>query len=511
MDVSPPVWVIDAIPPVLSAQLFGHAVRYTSLNTVSDQFYRGLERRSRKADGLDATMDEIARLNRSQVGAEYRLLGPEDKGIVDFVAAAFRVFGRHTRAITWLYLIVILASGLALLVASRGSLAIVAWLVFFLLSHALLTPMVTLNPQLGSYLALRAIPAISMVACFHLLFFALRPTARPLYLTLVILQALLVVFAIHLRTTAQWQVVAVALVACSLVVARAWRDRRPSLFGSVRRHAVAGVPVAALALGLVGLQIYRSVAYPVEYQRGDQILTRGVWHNVISGFAFHPAFAEREQLRIDDVSIMRAVGRYLMANGRADEWAAMGGETRNLAGLRWASYEPAAREFLLHICRTEPDVCLSTALYYKPRSLVGLLAWAGGMQESPPNLDVFVSRDWGDDVKVQMLELNDRLHRARAFAEPWKPEALLFFGLMVLALAISEPHAAHLSWAASLALFGGSVLTTIVGYPAAWTIVDPSLAAEATLYLGLGLGIAWLTRRLARTVSTTMYAQPGRV
>src|SRR5215216_1135770 len=80
MDVAPPVWVIDAIPPVLSGQLFGHQVRYTSLASVRDQFERGLDSRSRKADDVDAVMTEIARLNPASIGRQYRLLGPDDKG-----------------------------------------------------------------------------------------------------------------------------------------------------------------------------------------------------------------------------------------------------------------------------------------------------------------------------------------------------------------------------------------------------------------------------------------------
>jgi hypothetical protein len=281
---------------------------------------------------------------------------------------------------------------------------------------------------------------------------------------------------------------------------RTYLDRQPSILATLRRHAGVGVPLAALAVGLLGLQVYRSVAYPVEYQRGDQILTRGFWHNIISGFAFHPTFAEREQLRIDDVSIMRAVGRYLTAQGRADEWVAMGGETRNLAGLRWVPYEAAAREFLFHTCRTEADVCLSTALYYKPGSLLGLLVWSVGLREIPPDLEVFVSPDWGDDVKQQMLALSDRLRTERAYAEPWRPEALLVWGLVTVALALGQPRNAFASLTGSLALIFGSLVTTIIGYPATWTIADPALASEAALYLGTGLGVAWLARRLMRSV-----------
>jgi hypothetical protein len=496
LDAAPPVWVIDAIPPVLSEQFFDHPVRYTSLSAVSVRYYDGLKSGSREAAEIDAVIDEIVRLDPTQVDTEYQLLGPEDKGIVDFVAAAFWIFGPKSRAITWLYLIILLASALALVAAARRSLPVIAWLVAFLLAHALLMPMVAFNPQLGSYLALRAVPVISMIACFHLLVSLLRTSIRPVELILVALQAFLIVFAIHLRMTAQWQVVVVAFVTLVAITVRVYRDRQPSIVEALRRQASTAVPLSILAIGLLGLQLYRSLAYPVEYQRGDQILTRGFWHNIVSGLAFHPTFAEREQLRIDDVSIMRAVGRHLIAQDSDDDWVEMGGETPNLAGLRWVPYELAARQFLLQVCRGEPDVCLSTALYYKPRSLVGLLAWSSGLREEPPDLTQFVSRDGGGAVRGQMLALNDRLRAEHAFAEPWRVEGLLIGGLLTVALVLAPPRDSLLSLTAGLALAFGSLLTTVIGYPAPWTIVDPALAIESVLYLGCGLGIALMARRL---------------
>lgn len=511
LDDSPPVWVIDAIPPVLSAQLFNHPVRYTSLFTIGDQFYAGLKLRGRKADEIDATIDEIARLDPLQVGSEYRLLGPEDKGMVDFVASAFGIFGQKSRAITWLYLIVVFASAVTLVVEARRSLPIIAWLVAFLLAHALLMPMVSFNPQLGSYLALRAIPVVSMIACFHLLVYLLRPSIHPVNLLLVVFQALLIVFAVHLRATAQWQVVAVVLTTLIVIAVRTFRDRQMSIVEALRSQASTAIPLSMLAIGLLGLQLYRGLAYPVEYQRGDQILTRGFWHNIVSGLAFHPTFAEREQLRIDDVSIMRAVGRYLIAQGRDDDWVAMGGETPNLAGLRWVPYELAARQFLVQVCRREPEVCLSTALGHKPRSLAELLAWTSGLRDEPPDLTRFVSRDGSGAVRGEMLALSDRLRAENAFAEPWRVEGLLIGGLLTVALALGPLRDARRALMGGLALACGSLLTTIVGYPAPWTIVDLAIAIESVLYLSGSLGIAFmirwlLSRRRELTSSSTSFS-----
>ena len=57
--------------------------------------------------------------------------------------------------------------------------------------------------------------------------------------------------------------------------------------------AAACIPLLLLFTATGGLQFYRSVAYPIEYQLGEQIITRPFWHNIFSGFAFHPQFSQR--------------------------------------------------------------------------------------------------------------------------------------------------------------------------------------------------------------------------
>jgi hypothetical protein len=70
---------------------------------------------------------------------------------------------------------------------------------------------------------------------------------------------------------------------------------------SWRSTALAVGSTVSLAVGAyLGVQLYQATALPEEYRRGDQITTRVFWHNIFSGLAFHPDFAERYSLRIDD-------------------------------------------------------------------------------------------------------------------------------------------------------------------------------------------------------------------
>jgi hypothetical protein len=98
------------------------------------------------------------------------------------------------------------------------------------------------------------VPVISMIACFHLLLAVLRPSTHPVDVALVVFQACLIVFAIHLRTTAQWQVMTIAIVTLIVIAVRLYRSRRPALRDALRRHASASVPLLVLTLGMLGLR-----------------------------------------------------------------------------------------------------------------------------------------------------------------------------------------------------------------------------------------------------------------
>lgn len=479
---APPRWVVDAIPPVLSLQLYEHPVRYTSLISVRDQFYAGLAAHGREADGIDQTMAELATLPPSEVGTAYVLLGPDDKGMVDFVAIAFWLLGVQTRAITWLYLLILLASSSALLLATRAAPAVAAWLTGFLVAHALLMPSVAYNPQLGSYLALRAVPVLSIVACFHLLMFLMRPSSRLLDMTLVTLQVALIVFTLHLRSTTQWQV---AVIALTTVAVWALQDRRTTVSALLCRYGLIGVPLGMLIFGQLCLGAYRAVYFPPEYQRGDQIVTRVFWHNIVAGLAFHPEFAVRQPIRIDDISTIKAVGRYLVQHGRAAEWIAMNGEAIQQVGIKRSLYDPAARDFLFYTCRTELDVCVSTAMYYKPLSLLGVLTWFSGLRETPPNLEQFVSLEYGDGVRRQMLALSARLHDQRAYAEPWKAGAMAGYATMALIFWLAPGRDVRAVWIATLALLAGTLSTTVIGYPSPWTVTETVVMTHVVLALAV--------------------------
>jgi hypothetical protein len=488
MDIRSAPWVIEAVPAALSDVVFGHRVRYTTLTIVDGAYWEGLKTTARTADDIDAVMAQIEALDRSRIGSEYKLLGSDDKGIVDFVALAFRLFGLHFRGITWLYFLLQGGSCLLLVVGSRRHPAIIGLLVVLLLGQYMLLPMIRFNPQLGSLLALRAMPVLSLVACLHAIYFALQPSTRPIDIILVLAQVGLIVYAVHIRSTTEWQVGILTLATIVAMLLRWCREHTETgrvTWRQLRSSAIVGLPLAAALLGLLFLRGYRVVAYPAEYQRGDQILIRVFWHNIVSGLSFQPDFAEREQMRIDDVSVVYAIGRYLIQNGRRDEWVAMGGESPALADIRWAMYDRVARDYLVDECRAEPSVCLSADFYYKPRSLLGLMAWLYGIRDFPPDIEIFVSRHWGDAVLKQTIDFNEQLTKAGLRGGLFAPPILAVIAALVLCRVLLKPRNLGIIWLVGAALFVGSLVPILVGYPSTWTITENAIVVTALMYLAM--------------------------
>lgn len=487
MDAAPPFWVVQAIPAAVSQVAYQHPLRYTALRAVEQQFTSRLPPGTRSADAIDAVTRDVASLPRDVVGTDYVLLGPDDKGIVDLVAAAFHLFGYQVRGVMWLYLIIQAGSVLLLCIAARRRPTVLALVVFVLVGQYLILPMVRFNGQLDSLLALRALPELGLIACLHSLLFAVRPSTNRVDVAALAIQVALMVFVVHLRSTAQWELLLAGGVA---FLAAIWQ-RRPA----------AAIPLLAVMIGMAGLQVYRAVAYPAEYQRSDQILTRVFWHNIASGLVFSPAFAEREQARIDDRSIIRAVGRWLVAEGRSEEWVAMHGPemvtSRDLVPFNRASYDRAARDFLVSQCQHRPTECLQ-ATTRKFGSFALLLGWYYGWRDIPPDLDLFVSDfiEPPDEVERQMLAMSKRLDEARQRAVLWSAVPLSIALIAGLCVGFSPRSNWRVAWLLGGLGILGSCLPIVVGYPAPWTMVEAAVMVTAGGLFAVASGIALVVGRL---------------
>jgi hypothetical protein len=148
MDTEPAVWVVDAIPPALSRLVFHHARHYTTINAVYDSFF-GQIKQDRSAPGIDQAIANIVAESPAISDRSDRLLGNDDKGIVDVTTFAFRRMGYKVENVLYTYYAIFGVYALLFVVSYFCNVATLLWLAaFFLMCDALL-PMIKFNSQLG--------------------------------------------------------------------------------------------------------------------------------------------------------------------------------------------------------------------------------------------------------------------------------------------------------------------------------------------------------------------------
>ena len=501
MDEHPPVWVYDAIPPALSDVVFKNQDGYTSLKDISDHFFAVMKNQQHDSQMIDRAIGSVLQLDRTTISRKTILLGNDDKGIVDFVKVSFRLFGYHSARIVYLYFVVLGLSICGFLWFTRDALISQVIVGAFLVGHYLILPMVAYHPQLQSVVAPRFLPVLSLIACLHCLFFVRRP--RMTYASVVVLlaQVSLLTVVIHMRVVTAWQANLILGFSFVLLISKlTWNrlsDRRSknSKLAFIRR-SVWALPAIAVLLGVLGLNIYRQIAFDQRYWQGEQILTRVVWHNFLSGFAFNPTLANTYHLKIDDLSEIRAVGAFLSKNGRTDEWIAMGGSTAGYAGIKWTNYDRAAKDFFFSILREHPGDSLATVLYYKPQSLRRNLAWLYGFRRSVPDLEVFVSPELGDAMAIHnnwMAQMLDEHHLRFVL---WDRVALFMLLVFSLLWAIRPEIQVFGDWIPLGLLLAGSLIPSVVGYPGMHTIAEPALMIAVVVYVTAAAALSQLFCRL---------------
>jgi hypothetical protein len=322
-----------------------------------------------------------------------------------------------------------------------------------------------------------------MVACMHCLLFQWEAKVDARRMICAVAQVAVIVFVIYVRSTALWELVVVALL--SLVVALLRRDRSRILraWAPLRgRRWPAAVPVVASILLMLTLQAHRYWDFPDEYRTGDQ--GRSFWHNIFSGPAVNPVLADRYELRIDDMSIIQATGRYLVESGRQDEWQALGGNSPGYSHIRWGLYDEAVRDMMFARCTQYTGQCMVAFLWYKPLSLVNHVLWFWGLRELPPDVDLWVSKFFGPVVKDEIITTTSRLDASQSRAPLWFPRILVAaLGFLMVSFAREWRNQLQPVFVSTLLLALGSLVPAMIGYPAPHTVCEAAIAAALVLAL----------------------------
>ena len=185
-----PIVVLDAVPAALTHIFVPSMPRYTVAEDISQAFYVSPKTPPRAADQVNASILRISEMDHR--ATSYNLLGfIDDRGIIDFVELAFRIFGMNIQSVAVLFYAVLFVSSLLFYGVYRKTLAALASLACILFAQYQILPEIVLNGQLASPLALRCAPILSLVAVMHCCLYCFRKTVHPVELVALLCQAFL--------------------------------------------------------------------------------------------------------------------------------------------------------------------------------------------------------------------------------------------------------------------------------------------------------------------------------
>jgi hypothetical protein len=367
-----------AIPMALSVMYHGRPHDYTAFSSLAIPFQLATPDVDTKI--AQAIGNEPPRDDRTYYWTA------DDRGMGDYVIAAFTLFGPHAKSLYSFYFVVLGCSVLLFLVDLGWHPTAAAMLIFALgalYTCTLVIPLGNLTLPIFEPASLyepRVIELLSYVATLHLgltSFFSANWT--PFRRAVVAGQAAILLACYHARSTVAWEI---AFVLIAGLVCWTWRqsDRSRSPSPSRRFTGVgAAWPMVCLVIGLALLKGYQHATFNPRYFR--DIGARTVWHNMLMGLWVNEPLAEKYQLRVSDQVVVAAVRTFLRASQDprlTPEWTdanvlgALGGHST----FNWFTYEETARDLYWHIWRSNPRDMLHCYLVDKPGEILRILVKA---------------------------------------------------------------------------------------------------------------------------------------
>lgn len=476
MDRVVSFWAAQAIAPALSNLCFHHPHDYTALVEVRDRF--GPIPWQPTVEQVNRGIETILSVPPDPIDRMSYLVSTDDKGIIDFVRLAFVLFGYRAESLLILYWTGLAAGCLVFLLRFGTRPWATAMLVAFLLAHCSVLPVVAINPQLRSVLALRFMSLWGVVATLHLILeIRSEEPPRPARCLAVVLQAAMVIFVLHIRFSAIWEVIAIEAATAAMVF-RIWRSE-----GIGKRLLPALMSAALVLIGAGGLNLYkRAVIAPAYYQGGGA--SHVFWHSVFSGLAYSPELRPRFGIRIDDASIMNATHRFLVEHRQARRWESIGQNEQR--------YDRAVREMFFATCREHPGEVLSTVVYHKPRALALYIAWFMRLAEKPPDSLLL----W-PGAKEELDEMALRMDHDDRSLRLFRPGcALMLLAVILWAYRSLRNHCRDVIGILAI-LATCSLMPGLLGYPTAHTILDAVACFGMLIYLAVMLAAGMVLEKFA--------------
>jgi hypothetical protein len=370
-----------AIPVAISTLYRDRAHDYTA--------HRNLARHFHDADkSLDEQIKQAIHPDYD-VGAGTYFWVADDRGLADYVTAAFTLFGPRTRSLSKFLFVVL---GLAFLLYAVG---------YWRTPAAFLLPVLVLLGWLGiAQVMLHRVPfpngvgwwgeeialnesrmfdVLALVSVLHLAVLACGgPRVSRLAWATAMPQTLILVFLYHARSSVGWQYL--ALFAIAGVRVGWWVIVRPR---PGARELARPLFVAALLAGtLVGLKQYQRAHYHPDYFT-EAYGQRTFWHNALMGLWYHPTLRDELPMKVcdDRDAVDLVLARMEAKDPDLDRnqwnWQAALNSLGNHNPFDWVRYETEARAIYVGLWREEPGRMAACYGWYKPLDIAKQAARLG--------------------------------------------------------------------------------------------------------------------------------------
>jgi hypothetical protein len=362
-----------AVPVAVSQLHHGRAYDYTAFRTLAHRFHDG----SRDLD------DQIAEAIRADPGTDTYFWVADDRGLSDFVASAFRLFGPEVRSLSRFWFL-LLAAAVGLFVVgywkTPAALALPVFVLFGLLVLAESLPFRARIPFDGRHwqedIALyesRLFDALALLSVLHLALLACGAKPGRAAWLAAVPQAGLLLFLYHARSSLGWQYLALFALVGGRVAWCLWQRRRRELGPPL---VIAGL----LAVSLVGLKQYQRATYHPAYFADTG--PRTFWHNALMGLSHHPRLRDGLPMRqcedrdAVDFVLRRMEERDPNLDRNRWNWMAALNSLGSHNPFDWPTYEAAARREYLELWRHHPGRMTACYAIHKPLALARLWAVA---------------------------------------------------------------------------------------------------------------------------------------
>jgi hypothetical protein len=230
----------------------------------------------------------------------YTMNWAEDLGYVDFYNVAFRLFGFNAFATHWLY-VSLLAVATILFVSlffyenlAMGSLVFVITALFLESSSAIF------DQYMPSFAANRFLSTLAVVPLLHVICTALRQRPSSLFeFVLLVVQLLLLTFAVAARSSGQWCYIAVIICIAAAIAlrVRVAESKSQTIRSAMRiryipffmRLASVGALLVVVG-GTVG--VFRNSQFDDSYFWDDNQPNHMFWHSAFIALSLHPDWSK---------------------------------------------------------------------------------------------------------------------------------------------------------------------------------------------------------------------------